>query len=87
VWVAMLIAVYGLMHFSVRIQFMEYLTAAETVSGSLTNRLALKPDNLRLASFTLTVSLATLTVILLGVWSRALTGGRSEAGSTPKERP
>ena len=79
-WVVMVAAVYGLMHFSARIHFMEVAAASQSLTFRLTNMLVLAPDRLRLLSFIFTASTAALTVILLGLWAGAFGGRRPDDG-------
>lgn len=79
VWVLLLVAAYGLMHFTARIQFLEAAATSDSITLGMTRMFALMPDQLRLLSFCLSMGLSIVTVIILGLWSGALgnTGSKS----------
>lgn len=79
VWVLLLVAAYGLMHFTARIQFLEVAAASDSITLGMTRMFALMPDQLRLLSFCLSMGLSIVTVIILGLWSGAL--GNAGSGS------
>ena len=84
VWVGLLVAAYGLMHFTARIGFLEAAATSDLISPALTHQLATTPDRLRLWSFAAVMVLSLLAVGALGLWSGALGGGRSRPGDAAR---
>ncbi len=80
-WLALLAAVYALMHFAARLSFMEMAAGADQVSFEMAETLGFLPDRLRVTSFALVMAVALLTSLVLGLWSGAVgRGGRTPEG-------
>lgn len=69
VWLFLLAAMYGFIHFAAHSEFLGMVAGSYGVSYGLTERLILNPDRLRLISFVGTMSVALLSALALGLWA------------------